>query len=114
MKIAALTFALAFTASAQEPSQPVRVSSGVMAGQLLHRVMPQYPEEAKRAHVSGSVVMHVIIGEDGTVKEITPVSGPQMLRKPYMDAMRQWVYRPYLLNGKPVPVDTTITLILDF
>ena len=84
-----------------------------MAGQLVHKVWPQYPEAAKQAHVSGSVVMHVIIGEDGVPRDITVVSGPEMLRQSYVDAVKQWVYKPYLLNGKPVSVDTTVAIILD-
>lgn len=98
------------SSAAQSSQPPVRLSSGVMFGQLIHKVLPQYPREARDAHVSGSVVLHVIIGEDGHVHDITVVSGPQMLRKAYVDAVSQWVYKPFLLNGKPVPVDTTITV----
>ncbi|MEK6396915.1 MAG: TonB family protein [Terriglobus sp.] len=111
MKIAALSLAFALTASSQEtPQQPVHASSVVMAGQVIHRVAPQYPREALEANVSGTGVLHVIIGEDGLVRNATVISGPQMLRQSYLDAIRQWVYKPYLLNGKPVPVDTTITM----
>ena len=113
MKIlAAILILSGMAASAQ--TRPVKLSSGVMAGQLVHKVMPQYPKEAAWAHVSGSVVLHVIIGEDGIPHDITVVSGPEMLRQPYINAVKQWVYKPYLLNGKSTPVDTTITLILDF
>lgn len=110
MKLATLSLAFLLTASAQEPQQPVRVSSGVMAGQLIHKVSPHYPREAYEAHVSGSVVLHIIIGEDGHVHDITVVSGPQMLRKAYVDAVSQWVYKPYRLNGRAVPVEITITI----
>jgi TonB family protein len=111
MKMALLiAFVLILQRSPAQQQQPIKLSSGVMFGQLIHKVMPQYPREAWEAHVSGSVVLHVIIGEDGHVHDITVVSGPQMLRKAYVDAVSQWVYKPYLLNGKPVPVDTTITM----
>ncbi len=112
MKLAPfIAFALILQcAPAQSSQPPVRLSSGVMFGQLIHQVLPQYPREAWEAHVSGSVVLHFIIGEDGHVHDITVVSGPQMLRQAYIDAVSQWVYKPYLLNGKPVPVDTTIMM----
>lgn len=109
-----IAFALVLQTTAAQSSQPpVRVSSGVVAARLIHQVIPQYPEEAKRARVGGTVVMHVLLGEDGHVQEVSVVSGPEMLRKSYVDAVRQWVYKPYLLNGKPVPVETTIMLTLD-
>lgn len=106
--MAGLALGLAMGAAAQ--TAPVRLSSGVAAAQCVRCPTPKFPEEARRAHVSGSVVLHVLIGEDGTVREATVVSGPQMLRQPWLDAVRQRVYRPYLLNGRPVPVDTTVTM----
>jgi outer membrane biosynthesis protein TonB len=88
----------------------VRVSSGVMAGQKIKGSMPVIPPEAREQHVSGAVVTHVLIGKDGKVIEVTPISGPEMLRPSYVDAIRTWEYRPFLLNGEPVEVDTTITI----
>ncbi len=92
---------------------PVRVSGGVIAGNILTKVMPVYPEEARCKHVGGGVVVHVIIGKDGRVISADPVSGPDLLRKPYADAIKQWTYRPFLLDGQPVEVDTTVSLIID-
>jgi TonB family protein len=89
---------------------PIRVSSGVMAGQLLTKVAPVYPPEAKDAKVMGSVVMHAIIGKNGLVESLDIVSGPELLRRPALDAVQQWTYKPYLLNGNPVAVETSIAV----
>ena len=96
------------------PPGRVRISAGVMATQLIKRVWPVRPTVAKEQRVSGAVVMHVVIGRDGRVQEISVISGPQMLRESYVDAVRQWEYKPYLLNGEPVEVETQITEIMDF
>jgi protein TonB len=93
---------------------PRRVSSGTMAGQLISRPDPIYPPEAIKAHVNGAVVMLACVGADGHVKSVAPISGPEMLRKTYMDAVSGWEYRPYLVDGKPVPVITTITISLQY
>jgi TonB family protein len=89
---------------------PMRVSAGVMAGQLVTKAAPVYPPEAKAAKVQGAVVMHAIIGKTGVVEELVVISGPEVLRASALDAVRQWTYKPYLLNGNPVEVDTTITV----
>ncbi len=96
--------------AAPAPPRKVRVSSGVIAGLKVKGEFPRFPEEAKAQHVNGAVVLHVIIGADGKVLDVTPISGPELLRKPYADAVRQWEYRPYLLNGRPTQVETTVTL----
>ena len=90
--------------------QTARVSGGVMAGQVLTKVAPVYPQDAKDAKVSGAVVLHALIGKDGTVHSLTAISGPELLRASALDAVRQWTYRPFLLNGNPVDVDTVITV----
>ena len=89
---------------------PRRISGGVMAGNILTKVTPVYPQEAKDGHISGSVVLHAIIGKDGTVEQLTAISGPNELRASALDAVKQWVYKPYLLNGEPTEVETTITV----
>lgn len=89
---------------------PVRVSGGVIAGNILTKVMPVYPEEARAQHIGGTVVLHVIIGKDGKVISAEPVSGPDVLRGPYAEAVKQWTYKPFLLNGNPVEVDTTVAI----
>ncbi len=89
---------------------PVRISGGVMAGQLTSRVDPEYPADARAQGVEGSVVLHVLVGKDGAVESVIPVSGPEVLRQPAVDAVKQWTYKPFLLNGDPVEVDTTVTV----
>jgi TonB family protein len=89
---------------------PVRVSPGVMAGQMVSRVDPVYPPEARAAGVQGAVVLHAVIDKGGLVQSITVVSGPPMLAQSALDAVRQWTYKPYLLNGQPVEVETTINV----
>jgi TonB family protein len=92
------------------PNGPVRVSSGTLAGMVLSKVDPLYPAEAKAAHVQGAVILHAIISKTGTVEKLEVVSGPTMLVSSAMDAVQQWTYRPYLLNGRPVEVETSITV----
>ena len=97
----------------QEPRQgPVSVSSGVMSRQILKRVEPVFPREAIDAKVNGAVVCRVVIDKDGKVRDATVISGPEMMRKNYLEAIRQWKYRPYLLNGQPVEVITQIAITI--
>lgn len=88
----------------------VRIAGGVAAGQIISKVNPIYPIEAKASGVEGSVLLHAIIGKDGTIQQLAVISGPPLLVPSAMDAVKQWVYRPYLLNGEPVEVETTITV----
>lgn len=89
---------------------PVQVAGGVMAGSVLSRVTPVYPQEAKDAKLAGAVVLHAVIGRDGTIQQLRVASGPDKLRQSALDAVHQWTYKPYLLNGEPVEVETTITV----
>ncbi len=86
----------------------VRVSSGVAQGLLIHEVRPQYPAMARSAHIQGSVVLQATIGKNGAIQNLHLLSGHPLLVQAAMDAVRQWRYRPYLLNDQPVEVDTTI------
>ena len=72
---------------------------------------PVYPNEAKEAHVQGTIILHAVLAREGTVQDLKYVSGPEMLMKASMDAVRQWRYAPTLLNGEPVEVDTTISVV---
>ena len=81
-----------------------------MAGQLLTRINPLYPPEAKQKGMEGTVVMSARIGKDGTVRDLQVISGPAILAEAAANAVRQWTYRPYLLNGNPTEVNTTITV----
>ena len=93
---------------------PERVSSGVMAGQILTRTQPLYPPIAKAAHMSGAVVLHAIISRTGAIQSLSVVSGPEMLRASAIAAVQGWRYRPYLLNNDPTEVETTITVNFSF
>ncbi len=92
------------------PPKPnlVRVSQGVTEGLLVHKVTPQYPPAAKQARVQGTVVLKAIIGKDGRVENIQPEQGSPMLVAAAVNAVKQWRYRPYVLNGNPVNVETTV------
>ena len=95
---------------AQQPNGPIRVAGGVVAGQIISKVNPVYPQEAREQGIQGAVVLHAIIGADGAIKELAVVSGPPELTTSAIEAVRQWVYKPYLLNGEPTEVETTITV----
>ena len=96
-----------------KPVERLRVGGNVMAANIIHKVDPVYPQIAKTAHISGTVVLHAIIAKDGTIQELTFVSGPPLLMRAAMDAVKQWRYKPTLLNTQPVQVDTTITVIFN-
>ena len=95
--------------AAQTP-RVVRISGGVMAGQVLSKVNPEYPADARAAKLSGSVVLAATIDENGTVQDLKVISGPKELTQSAIDAVGQWTYKPYLLNGEPTSVETTITV----
>jgi len=90
--------------------QKLRVSSGVAQGQLLRQVNPQYPPQARQERVEGTVVLQAVIGKDGSVRNLNIVSGPSLLTKAAMEAVKQWRYRPFALNGEPVEADTQINV----
>src|SRR5690242_11780931 len=89
----------------------IRVSQGVTAGMKIHDVSPQYPQMAKIARVQGPVVLAAVIGKDGAIQNLRVVStASPLLNQAALEAVKQWRYRPYILNGEPVEVDTTITV----
>jgi len=89
----------------------IRVGGNVQGAKLVHQVQPIYPQIAKTAHVSGTVLLHAIIAKDGSIQELQYVSGPPLLMRAAMDAVHEWRYQPTLLNGEPVEVDTTIQVV---
>jgi protein TonB len=91
--------------------QRVRVSQGVTTGLLIHKVEPTYPMLARSARIQGNVVLKAIIDKEGNIQDLQLVSGHPMLVPAAIQAVKQWRYRPYLLNGQPVEVETTITVI---
>jgi periplasmic protein TonB len=90
--------------------QKLRISSGVAEGNVINKVEPPYPQMAKIAHVQGDVVLQATISKGGIIENLRAVSGHPILIQAAMDAVRQWRYKPYLLNGEPVEVETTITV----
>jgi protein TonB len=95
------------------PPQKVRVSSGVMQGNKISGPSPTYPAIAKTARIQGTVVLEATISKTGTIENLHAVSGPPMLYQAAIDAVRQWRYKPYLLNGEPVEVGTTVNVIFN-
>lgn len=87
---------------------PIRVSSAVQAARIVHRVLPVYPPLARSARISGVVRLQARIATDGSIAELRAVSGHPLLIAAAIDAVRQWRYRPTVLNGRPVAVDTQI------
>jgi periplasmic protein TonB len=94
-----------------KPKGPLRVGGNVMQASLIRQPMPVYPQIAKTAHISGTIVLHAIIGADGTVQDLQYISGPPLLMRSAMDAVRQWRYKPTMLNGEPTAVDTTVSVV---
>ncbi len=94
----------------QSSNGPVRVASSVMQRNLVSHPGPVYPAEAQAAHIQGAVVLRANISRAGAVEDVQVVSGPEMLRTAAVDAVRQWTYRPYLLNGEPMEVDTMVVV----
>jgi protein TonB len=99
-------------AKAPEPApvKRIRVAAGVAEANLIHDVPPQYPPEAGRKRIEGTVVLLAVIGTDGSVKDVRVESGSPLLAQAAIDAVKQWRYKPYLLNGVPVEIDSRITV----
>ena len=93
------------------PEQKVRVSGSVVAGLLLRRTIPVYPELAKAMRVEGTVVLAAVISKQGSIENLHVLSGHPALQQSALDAVRTWLYKPLLLNNEPVEVETTINVI---
>jgi TonB family protein len=94
--------------SSESLPRKLRVSAGVANGLKLHDVTPIYPVEARLALIQGEVILQATIGKDGLIHNLTVVTGHPILAKAAMGAVEQWRYRPYILMGNPVEVETTI------
>jgi protein TonB len=90
--------------------QRVRVSQGVSQGLLVRQVKPTYPPLARQARIQGTVVLQALISKDGSIQNLHLVSGHPMLAPAAIEAVKQWKYKPYFLNGEPVEVETTINV----
>lgn len=95
----------------REQAKRVPVSSGVVQGLLLRPIQPVYPAIAKATRIEGTVVINAVISKAGRIESLNVLSGPDMLRRPALDAVAQARYRPYLLNGEPVEVQTEIRVV---
>ena len=96
------------TAKTAEKATPHKVDAKMIYGYRTHYVEPMYPPLAREAKIQGDVVLHAIIDTTGRVTRLRVLSGHPVLAISALDAVKQWKYRPYMLEGKAVPVDTTI------
>ena len=90
---------------------PRSVTPEKMQANLISKVAPKYPPEAKAARIQGTVVLDAVIDKSGRVDDLKVVSGPSELQQSSMDAVRHWKYKPFLLNGDPIEVKTTISVV---
>jgi protein TonB len=88
----------------------ISISAGVAGGLLIQKNAPVYPQIAREARVSGTVVIQATISKTGVIENLRAVSGPTMLRQSALDAVKTWRYKPYLLDGDPVDVETTVSV----
>ena len=99
---------------ADAPRGPIRVSIGVQTAKLVKKVIPEYPPLAKTARISGVVHLLGVISKDGTIQNLQVIGGHPLLTRAALEAVRQWIYQPTLLNGQPVeviaPIDVNFTL----
>ncbi|HWG19340.1 MAG TPA: energy transducer TonB [Terracidiphilus sp.] len=93
------------------PRGPFRVSQGVAEGMILQKTLPRYPPIALASRTQGTVVLQAVISKAGTIEDIHVVRGSPMLQQAAIDAVSQWRYRPYLLDGQPVAVETTVVVV---
>lgn len=84
--------------------------SHVSEGDLVHKVLPVYPPLARSARIQGQVVLRAVISKQGIIKDLKLLTGHPMLVPAAIEAVRQWRYRPYVLNNEPVEVETQITV----
>jgi TonB family protein len=94
----------------QQEKRPLKLSEGVVAAKLITRVEPRYPALALQIHAQGTVHLHAIISRDGRITSLEVVSGHPLLVQAALEAVRQWRYRPTMLDGEPVEVETTISV----
>jgi TonB family protein len=97
--------------SQEAPPERIRVGEDAMRGVLVKKVAPVYPPLARQARIQGTVILNVVIDKSGNVYDVQLVSGHPMLAPAAVEAVKQWKYRPYLLNGEPVEVETTVQVI---
>jgi periplasmic protein TonB len=96
--------------SAPVPAAPPLRLSHMSDGDLIRKILPAYPPLARSAHVQGQVVLQAVISKQGAIENLKVVAGHPMLVPAAIEAVRQWRYRPYVLNNEPVEVETQITV----
>jgi protein TonB len=94
-----------------ENRAPIRVTTAVEEGLLIRKTVPIYPAIAKAAGVGGTVRLAATISRNGTIENLRVTGGPAMLQQAALDAVKTWLYRPYLLDGQPVEVETTVDVV---
>jgi periplasmic protein TonB len=99
------------TAPEIKPVPRIKQGGSVQQAMLVSQTRPAYPPLAIQAHIQGDVVLHAVIDAEGRVSELQVISGHPLLIRAALEAVRQWRYRPTMLNGEPVEVDTTITVL---
>ena len=90
--------------------QTVSVSQGVSQGLLYKKVAPSYPQNALRMHIEGTVELLATISKEGNIAQIKVLTGDPQLARAASDAVKQWKYKPYLLNGEPLEIQTQVTV----
>jgi protein TonB len=95
---------------AAAPPELLKVSQGVTQGLLTRRVQPAYPRQAMQMHISGSVQLQAVIGKTGSIESVKVLSGDPILARAALDAVKQWKYKPYMLDNEPVEIQTQITV----
>jgi protein TonB len=88
----------------------LKVPADTMQRRIIHEVAPEYPEAARRAGVQGTVVLDATVSAEGAVTQVQVVSGPEALSVAAVDAVRWWRYEPYVVNGQPAIVETTLSI----
>jgi protein TonB len=108
------------TPSTQETAPPkpavprVRMGGKIMTKMLKRKVTPEYPKEARDQRIQGTVQLHIIVGKDGKVLQAELISGHPVFAQAALEAVRKWEYKPVLLNGEAVEVDTTVDIVFSF
>jgi TonB family protein len=97
--------------NAIEPQKPqAHVAAAVMEKLVTHRVDPDYPEAARSANLQGVIALDIVVGRDGSVLNMRPLNGPEVLGQTAMDSLRWWRFKPYRVDGQPVVVETTVAV----
>jgi protein TonB len=95
----------------EQQKRPLKLSQGVLEAQLINRIEPRYPSIAVQTKTEGAVLLHALISRDGRITSLEVVSGNPLLIHAALEAVQQWRYRPTMLSGEPVEVETTITVV---